>query len=323
MRWDTRRRPFMEAWYLTATDPSSGSGYWFRYTLTAPLERRGEPYCELWAFVFDAQEGVRFAGKRTYPISALRAPAAGDEIVCLDGGCLTRSRSTGSFEYDGRILEWDLDMTASDRTYHHLPSPLRDRIAKRISTVCSPNLGTRFSGSVVCDGEKLLLEEARGQQGHRWGRRHATSWAWAHCSLFDDGEEVVFEGLSAKPPVGPTLSFLYLRLEGEDIALNDLRSALTSRSDYVLPAWVVTSSDARWKVVGSARAHPDRVAQVTYTDPDGDQLFCANSEVAGLALEIYRRSAGGWRHHRSLTSTAGAHLEFGAKEPFEGIPLLF
>lgn len=316
MRWDGRATGFMEAWYVTITDPSSGWGFWFRYTIGAP--KRGPAYCELWGFAFDPEGRRTFAVKERHPIEVLRSD--GDRIE-IGGAWLTDDHLDGELADGERILRWSLDLVPAKRTFHHLPELVRDRIDKRVSTVCSPNMGVTFSGRVELDGTAFALEQARGQQGHRWGRKHAATWAWAHCSLFNGAPDAVFEGLAAKTAFGPTLTFLYLGIDGEDIVLNDLRTGFRARSDYVLPAWVFMSRNDKWQVVGSGRAHPDRLVQVTYVDPDGSERYCANSEIASLALEIYRRDRVVWRHHRSLTATGGAHLEFGRKHPFEEIPL--
>lgn len=320
MRWTPGSARIMEAWYVTITDRASGWGFWFRYTISVP--DRGDPYCDLWAFAFDPEGRHTFAGKKRSSVAALTREGVN---VGIGSAWLTDDHLNGEVIAGDRRLSWSIDFVPAKRTFHHLPELLRSRIEKRVSTVCAPNLGVSFNGRIELDGRELILDDARGQQGHRWGRKHASTWSWAHCSLFDGSPDAVFEGLSAKaalgPLPGPTLTFIYLGLDGEDIVLNDLKTGLRARSDYVLPAWVFTSRDGHWQVVGSARAHPDRLVQVTYTDPDGAHRYCANSEIASLALEVYRREGAVWRHHRSLTSTGGAHLEFGRRQPFDELPI--
>jgi hypothetical protein len=137
----------------------------------------------------------------------------------------------------------------------------------------------------------------------------------------------LFEAVAAKAPLGPvpgpTVTFAYLRLGDEDIPFNELRWVRRAKSSYVMPTWAFSARNDRWKVVGASRVHPDRLVQVTYTDPDSTLRYCANSEIADLALEIYRTDNGRWRHARSLTATRTAHLEFGAKEPFPELPIAF
>jgi hypothetical protein len=224
-------------------------------------------------------------------------------------------------------MSWSLDFEPADRCFQHLPAQLRSRIESRVSTVCSPNLSVPFFGSVTLDGDDLNFEGELGSQSHRWGAKHSSTWSWAHCSDFEDAPDSIFEGVAAQASLGPipapTTTFLFLRYKGEDIAFNELRWALRARSRYELPTWSFTARNEDWKIAGAARASTERLIQVRYEDPDGAERFCANSEVADIAIELYRRGDAGWRHHGSLSSLGKAHLEFGRKHPFEEIPVVF
>lgn len=327
MRWDRRASDFMEVWYATLNHSPTSAGVWVRYTLTAP--RSGDPYCELWAFLFDPSGRRSFAGKQRFPIDRLGIPNGRDDgaLVRIGDALLSEDHLEGSVTSAGRTMTWSLDLEPADRTFQHLPSTIRGRIEKRVSTVCSPNLSVPFSGTVNVGGDKLKFVREVGCQSHRWGRKHSTSWAWAHCSDFDEDEGTVFEGVGARASIGalpaPTTTFLYLRHEGEDIALNDLRTALRAKSRYALPTWAFTASDEHWRVVGAARFRVDRAIQVEYADPDGMPRYCANSEIADLAIELYRKTGEGWRHHASLTSLGKAHLEFGRRQPFPELKVTF
>jgi len=50
-----------------------------------------------------------------------------------------------------------------------------------------------------------------------------------------------------------------------------------------------------------------------YVDPDGTDLWCANTEIGDAKLTVYRRSGFGWREHRTLTATRRAHFEVGGR----------
>jgi hypothetical protein len=147
-----------------------------------------------------------------------------------------------------------------------------------------------------------------------------------HCSGFDEDPDALFEGVGARanvgPAPGPTMTFLYLRHEGREIAFNALKWAIRARSRYEMPTWAFTARNDDYKVVGAARAKPDKLYQVRYQDPDGSARYCANSEIADLALELYERRQTGWVHKGSLTSLRRAHLEFGRVEPFSELPIV-
>ena len=326
MRWDRSSRSFMEVWYCTLDHRPSGCGLWFRYTLTAPVE--AEPYCELWAFVFDPDGKRSFAGKHRYPIDRLGSSNGRDDgaLVRIGDAWLSENHLEGHVDSGDRSISWSLDFEPATRCFQHLPAQIRSRIESKVSTVCSPNLSVPFTGTVKLDGDALDFDSERGMQSHRWGRRHSLTWTWAHCSGFDDSD-ATFEGLAAKAalgPIRPTTTFLYLDYEGMDLEFNQLRWALRAKSRYEMPTWAFTARNEDWKIVGGGRVAPSKLVQVRYSDPDGSERFCANSEIADLAIEIYRRSGGdGWQHHGSLTALGTAHLEFGREQPFAELPVAF
>ena len=325
MRWDRRSTGFMEVWYATAIHRDSGCGVWLRYTLTAP--EAGDPFCELWGFVFDPDGKRNFANKKRFPIDRLGAPNGRDDgaLVRIGDAWLSETHLEGSLENDRRSLEWSIDIEPADRCFHHLPPQMRRRAERSVSTVCSPNLSVPFVGSVVLDGEALSFDGEHGCQSHRWGKKHSLTWAWAHCSDFEQGDAVL-EGVAAKAPLGPirpTTTFLYLRYKENDLEFNELRWALTAKSRYALPTWAFTARTEDWKIVGAVRGSIGDFVQVAYMDPDGSPRYCANSEIGDAAIEVYRRSANRWIHDGSLTSRGKAHLEFGAQRPFDELPVAF
>jgi hypothetical protein len=327
MRWDRRSTGFMEVWYATLNHRASGSGIWLRYTLTAPEPRVGPAYCELWGFVFGRDGVPSFAAKERFSIDRLGSTNGRDDgaLVRIADAWLSENHLEGELSRDGHALAWSLDFEPADRCYQHLPARIRKRAEKRVSTVCSPNLSVPFTGAVKVDGELLELDGEPGCQSHRWGAAHSHSWAWAHCSDFAEGGDMVFEGVVARASLGPvpvpTTTFLYLRYDGEDIELNDLKSALRAKSTYEMPMWSFSAQNDEWKIAGAARMSPDRLLQLRYEDPDGSERYCANSEIADLAIEVYRRSASGWVTAGSLTALRTAHLEFGRREPWPQLPV--
>jgi hypothetical protein len=321
MRWDRHSSGFMEVWYATLNHRDTGIGLWLRYTITAPRGSGRDPYCELWGFAFDPDEKRTFGARKRYPIDRLGDGA----LVRIGDAWLSEKHIEGEIGREGRTLTWSLDFEPSDRCFHHIPARLRRRAEKRVSMLCSPNLDVPFSGSVTLDGEMLRIDAERGCQSHRWGRRNAQSWAWAHCANFEGGEEAVFEAVAARATLGPlpvpTLTFLYLRFGNQDIEFNDLKWVMRAQSRYEMPTWAFTAYNDDYKVAGAARSPVDRLVQVEYQDPDGTARYCANTEIADLGLELYRRAGSLWRHVASLTSLKGAHLEFGRRDPFVELPL--
>jgi hypothetical protein len=316
----------MEVWYSTINHPETGGGLWMRYTITAP--RKGSPYCELWGFYFDPSNKRTFAGKQRFSIDVLGRERDDGALVRMGQAWLSESHLEGRVQDEGgRVLQWSLDLEPSGRCFQHVPQPLRQRVEQRLSTVCAPNLSVPFSGSVNLDGDELKFERVRGSQAHRWGRAHAQSWAWAHCDGFEGHPDAVFEGLAARARLvglpAPTMTFTYLRYDGTDIAFNSLKHCLRAKSRYEMPTWAFSAHNDEFKIIGAARALPERMVQVAYEDPDGSQRHCANSEIGDMGIELFRRERGTWRHIDSLTSLRSAHLEFGRKEAFIEVPIAF
>lgn len=320
MVWDRRTVPFMEVWYATVTHRALRSGLWLRYTVSAP--RAAEPSCALWASYFDPAGKRTFCGRDTYSIDRLGHVPGRDDgaLVRIGDAWLSETHLEGRVASDGRAVEWSLDLEPADRCYQHLPPLLRRRAAQRFSSLCSPNLSVPFSGTVAVDGETFTYDREPGCQTHRWGRRHSHSWAWAHCSEWDDGADAVFEAVAAKAaPWLPALSFPYLRYGGEDLVF----TATRSRGRYELPVWTFSASNERWRVSGAARLAFDRSVQVRYDDPDGGTRHCVNSEIADLAIEVYERRDWGWERRGVLRSTGGAHFELGRPTAHPALPVAF
>ncbi|MDQ3954630.1 MAG: hypothetical protein M3285_03665 [Actinomycetota bacterium] len=323
MVWDRNSTSFMEVWYSTITHRESGCGVWIRYTITSPAS--GSPYCELWAFVFDPSGRRSFAGKNRFPIDRLGRPRDDGSIVRIGDAWLSETHLDGRVEAGGRSLSWSLDMEPAPQCFQHLPAALRGRIEKRVSTVCSPNLSVPFAGEVYVDQEVLRFDGDHGCQSHRWGRSHSESWTWAHCRFEEQGG--VFEGLAAKTRLGPlpapTTTLIFLKYADEDIAFNEMRWALRAKSNYDFPTWTFTARTDRWKLTGTAELSPVRSVQVTYTDPDGSNRYCCNSEVADMALQLFARDGRTWSLESELVADGDAHLEFGGREPVPGVSVSF
>lgn len=89
------------------------------------------------------------------------------------------------------------------------------------------------------------------------------------------------------------------------------------------PAWPFFAHNDDFKIVGAARALPERMVQVAYEDPDGSRRCCANSEIADMAIELFGKQRGNWRYIDSLMCLRSAHLEFGRRDPFVEVPIAF
>ena len=320
MRWDRRSSGFIEVWYATVNHAETGSGLWLRYTLTAPDD--GPAYCDLWAVCFDPD------GKRTVVIKNRRsvdqlAPGHGPDDGAIGArigdSWLSESHLEGSVEEGDHSIRWSLDIEPADRCFQHFPARLRQTCGTEKSrALCSPNLSVPFTGEVQVDGETLTFTGEHGCQSHRWGKRQALSWAWAHCSNFEQGERVVFEAAAGRATLGPipipTLTFVYLRFRDEDIAFNDLKWAVRAKGSYEMPTWAFSVRNERWKLVGAARSPIDRLCKSATRTPTRPLISVPipRSPTSPSSSTVSKTDAGctspRCRRSRELTSSWAARI---------------
>ncbi|MHB8879745.1 MAG: hypothetical protein ACYC8T_39155, partial [Myxococcaceae bacterium] len=195
---------------------------------------------------------------------------------------------------------------------------LRPLLGKKRTNWGVPNIDVRYRGKVVADGRTFELSGAPGQQAHLYGHKHADNWSWLHCNTFDHGRGALVEGLAAGVPgTNRVLTTLYVRYEGQDYFCNALPLAALNRTEHQFPVWRFWARSGATEFIGEARARPEQMLQVKYEDPDGAPSFCANSELSDLSLEVRR-----WgRPVDRLTATGTAHLEFGSRQQWSGVPL--
>jgi hypothetical protein len=321
-RWDGRSAPHYEVWFITLNHRASQRGFWFRYTLEAPAgsSAKDEPVAGVWAAAFcRATPDDNIGLKRLYNIDQFEFEREQDFGVRIGEALLSSTRAAGSVQRGGHSIEWDLSYVPCESTYHHASKAVI-RLARPSSFVCSPNLDTRFSGRIVVDGKRIKLEEEPGCQSHLWGRKHVDDWVWVHSNAFEKHPGTVFEGLAARPRrAGRTLlpiQSLYLRHRGEEYRFVRLRLAEQWQRKLGMGFWSFSAMNTRVYIEGVAQCRLRDMLQAEYSDPDGERLYCINSEVANLKIRLFRRTHGvRWRHVETIKAYATAHLEHAGRAP--------
>ena len=97
---------------------------------------------------------------------------------------------------------------------------------------------------------------------------------------------------------------------------------LANSSRFDIEGWHFEAVAGRRKMVASVRPAPDQLAGVTYHEPDGEKVYCYNSETASARLELYERSRSRWRASATLLSAGRCHFEYGQRAPVPGLDLL-
>ena len=106
------------------------------------------------------------------------------------------------------------------------------------------------------------------------------------------------------------------------LATSPLR-ALRNWSSYTLTGWRFEAIDGARKVIVEVDAERDRLAGVTYHDPDGERAYCYNTEAASIRLHLYERAprVGGWVHAAALGAAGRAHFEYAQRTPIPDLEL--
>ena len=314
-----------EVYYLSATDADSGVGLWIRYTMRSQLTGSGE--CSLWFMAMD-RDGLRFARKATYPIESLLAERDPFRLN-LAGADLSDRGMAGAFEDVSWELLWEPSLPAAEHVH---PLLRRAGIAKTLLVLAHPDLAV--SGTVQFAGRALVLEGARGGQAHLWGSKHATRWAWAHANDLRsvEGEPrpgAYLDGVSVFVPrfgreLGPSTPIVG-RFGGDDFRSTSPLHVTRNPSAFGLTTWHFEARDGKRKVVGEVDAPRNSLVGVTYHDPDGDEAYCYNSEVASMRLFVWDRTARGrfgWVLRDTLVAEGNAHFEYAQRAPVDGVELL-
>lgn len=320
MMWDRRKRGHYEVWYATFNHRRTGTGFWIRYTLESPHPEGGDPYCALWFAHFDAAHPKRnFAINRRFPIDALVADAEPFSLE-VGGAHLRAGELQGALAGDAHHVSWNLRFQPTLFTHRHLPAVIyRTRFAD--TTVLSPNLIINLDGEVAIDGQTYVFDGEPGGQTHLWGRKHAHAWAWSHCNSFREDSTACVETLTVRLRrfgiITPPLTFISLYLGSEVYHLRELQSLLLTRGRWETGLYRFSGVARHLRIEGELRCHPEDLVQAIYHDPDGQPVYCHNTEVAEAKVTLWtRRSIGApLKRVAQLTTRDGGHFEYGGRLP--------
>jgi hypothetical protein len=316
--WTRSAEPHYEVYYITFNHRASQTGFWIRYTLESPTHE--PPYIELWFAAFDARDPAKnVAVRRRLSIADLEATAApfsvrmGDAILRHDG-------AVGAIRGAGHDVSWDLAWLPAERSHRWLPDVIY-RTSFADTRVLSPNLDVPIRGRVVVDGRETVLEGEPGGQTHIWGRKHAFTHAWAHVNAFDGRRGAALESITVRLKRGgiilPPLTLLTLYLDGEELRFTELSDTLLTRGRYSTCRYEFHARGKTVRLHGEFTCRPEDMILAEYVDPDGEKLFCQNTEVGDASVRVWRRSSrlGRWQEQTVLRAPRTAHFELTARTP--------
>ncbi|HOO55567.1 MAG TPA: tocopherol cyclase family protein [bacterium] len=319
LRWNGRPGHY-EVYYITLNHLESGSGFWIRYTMTAPEHSVGEAYSQLWFSYFNHGDPSRnFALKKKFPIEALKDDGTNFSLRIGDNE-LSGSHLRGVIEGNGHRAGWDLSHSGDEPVHLMMPKFLYLKELADTTAVCVyPD--SRFHGSITIDGEKLDFNGDPGDQTHLWGEKHAQRWAWVHCNAFDGSPGSLLEGLSVQVVRGgfttPPINLFRLKHGGEDYSFTEIPGILRSSGSFDLGNWNFTSSSGNSMIKGEISCRADDLVRADYLDPDGEEAFCHNTEVASCNISVYKRKNmfSAWTECNRLGAEKTCHVEFAGRTP--------
>ncbi len=308
-----------EVYYVKFNHRDSGTAFWIRYTLLAPLH--GPAETAVWGIFFDAHAPSRnVAIKNSFPMSASEIKQ--DRFFFRVGeASIDHAGARGRVRDTRHVMEWDLGFGPVAAPFFHFPLGLMYRTPVPKTKVVSPNLSVRVRGRVAVDGRVYTCEGEPGQQTHLWGTKHAEQWTWASCNSFKEDDTAIFEGLSARIRLGtrpvPALTILLVRCAGREYRLNGLAGLFRNKSNSAFPVWRFAARQGSTRIEGRVGADTASFVGVEYTDPDGERLWCYNTEVADMELSLYDKD----NAITTLTSSHACAIEFADRVRLPDIPI--
>lgn len=328
-RVDAPPPAWQEVWYLKLNEPAAGRALWLRFTVLCGAAAKR--VAEVWAISFDRGSGMlqHAAGKATHPLAEFRTERAvpGAVLFHIAGCHFGDGHTAGDFTAHGHRFRWDLSFTRrSEGTFDFVPDILR-RVGMVKNYAVTVYEDLEYTGWTEVDGRRSEWAAAPGMQGHLAGARNGHSWCWGHCNTFVDASGaaagIVWDGLCGRGRRGAegasrALSTHYVHYQGEDHFMNGLWQAVRCKSAYSHGGWEFTARSGPLAFHGKITAKLGEYAGVTYEDTDGTHLYCANSKISTMTLEVLRNG----KPEARFEANRSAAFEVVQRTPPEGVPLL-
>jgi len=286
-------RGFQEVWYLKFNVPDVPRALWLRFTVLL-REDGSKEVAEVWAIFFDqGSTGATKVGlKNTFPLESF--VTRGEAGISVGSNVLSERHTSGMLQGIAGVIAWDFDIRDGGKGgYDFIPGSLqRLGLVKNMAiTVYEQQF---YTGWCEINGLRFEWKDAPGMQGHLGGVKNGYSWLWGHCNTFMDesGDPVplIWDGLSARARFGkivlPPLTSMLIRIGDVPVALDGFTDQLRIRSSGGYDGWHFSGSRSGYRFSGTLLARPDLFAGVTYEDTDGSALFCHNSKLCDLSLDI-------------------------------------
>ncbi len=318
LRWDSRRKPFYEIYYLKLADPSGLWSFWARYTLTAPKKlKEGQAslgQANLWGIFVrrNSAENVDVTAiKKTYRLMDVDFVHS-ERFIDIGGGYLSLDAAKGVLQDSDHRLEWDLRFEDPSTSFCLYPSSWLYKLPFPKTKFLEPRLSTFVSGTIKKDHDEYHLEHHKASQAHLWGTQYARRWTWGNCNSFVEDPTALFEGFTAQVPlvgnkwVSPPLSLFYFVFEGKTYRANGVWQWLKNKSRSSLLEWKFSATCGDTRFEGTVTRELADIVGLEYQGPRGEKRFCHNTMLASLKIQVLRARPKGWVPYKKLTSKSAA-----------------
>ncbi len=311
---------FYESYFQRANHPSRPLAFWIRYTVLRPRARPHEACGELWAIYFDGEQNRIVAAKEAFPISECSVSRTQLDVR-IGSATLTEAALQGRAESPSHAVEWTLHYGAHEPPLLLLPEPLYERgFPKAKALVGSPNAG--YAGTLTVNGRTIPIDGWRGSQNHNWGSRHTDRYAWGQVAGFDNAPDAFLECATAQVKIGPVwsprLTFVVLRDEGQEIALNGLLQAMRASASFDFFTWTFDTRDPDARIHGRIHGPATAFVGLNYQNPPGGKKTCLNTKLASAEITVERPG----RPSRTLKTAHRAAFEILTDRADHGVAIV-
>ncbi|MBC8066848.1 MAG: hypothetical protein IAG13_00825 [Deltaproteobacteria bacterium] len=276
-----------ESWFVRANHPARPLAFWIRYTIFAP--RDGSPAIgELWAIVFDGDRKTVRAAKQELAIE--RCSFDRERLdVRIGESRLEPGQLLGTAEGTAHRIGWSLAHRGDAPPLLLLPESLYAGGFPKAKTVVPAPL-VRFSGELVVDGERIVVDDWLGSQNHNWGARHTDRYAWGQVAGFDGQGDAFLECSTAKLRIGPLwtpwMTVAVLRIGAREHAFNTLGRAAFAKASIDGLSWRFDTGNGRERLRVHVEAPRKSFVGLRYRNPPGGVKICLNCKIARADVEL-------------------------------------
>ena len=281
---------FYESYFQRANHPTRPLAFWIRYTVLRTQARPDEACGELWAICFDGERNRLSAAKQVVPISECSFSRT-QLSVRIGSATLADGTLHGQASSSSHALQWDLRYAGHEQPLLLLPERLYERgFPKAKAVVASPN--ALYTGSLIVDGQAIAIDGWQGSQNHNWGSRHTDRYAWGQVAGFDNAPDSFLECTTVQVKLGPLwsprMTFVVLRDQGQEIALNGLWQASRSSGSFDFFTWAIDAKGPHARVHGRIHAPATAFVGLSYKNPPGGTKTCLNTKLASAEITVER-----------------------------------